>query len=63
MSEDAKAAAFFGSMLSIITFAIGVYVGDAARISKMESDAIRAHAGEYYLDANNQRQFRWLSNK
>jgi len=50
-----------------LTFILGIIagigiglMGVSMTVNYYHTEAIKHHAAEYYLDSNNERQFRWL---
>ncbi len=48
---------------ALIAFGIGGYLACESTGSFWRSESVKHHAAEYYLDANHDRQFRWLDEK
>jgi hypothetical protein len=50
-------------LLFTLAFFFGWVCGSEKNGKSMQSKAIQQNCAEYYLDANNEKQFRWKTNK
>lgn len=58
MSDDAFMALLLATCAAFV-LAMAVVMTFFARDNFWQAEAMRHHAATYYLDANNQRQWRW----
>jgi hypothetical protein len=50
-------------VVSGLSFCVGGQIGHDGRDAAIRDEAVKAGVAEYYLDANNERQFRWKAVK